>query len=143
MHGIGTFRTDSMQAVITGMCCLLLIPRLAPGLGALLHCNRSQVCLNLYLKVEPDRDYCQWHMGTHIACSRQFQLFILVVDHDTSSRLCTVLVYARHCQCRTDSTQTVIAGMCFLFNLLLIPRLAPGQWQHWQGLALFRAVNCL
>jgi hypothetical protein len=50
MHGIGTFRTDSMQAVIAGMCFLLL--RLAPGLGALLRCNLrlSQVWLpvNLY-----------------------------------------------------------------------------------------------
>ena len=48
MHGIGTFRADSMQAVITGMCILLLVLRLAPGLGALLRCNLSQVCLNLY-----------------------------------------------------------------------------------------------
>ncbi len=60
MHGIGiiigfgTFRTDSesMQAVITevDMCFLrlLLILRLAPGLGALLRCNPRQVCLNLY-----------------------------------------------------------------------------------------------
>ncbi len=40
LHVIGTFRTDSMQAVIAGMCFLLLIPRLAPGLGALLRCNR-------------------------------------------------------------------------------------------------------
>ena len=41
-----------MQAVITGMCILLLVLRLAPGLGALLRCNltvpSSQVCLNLY-----------------------------------------------------------------------------------------------
>jgi hypothetical protein len=35
-------------AVITGMCILLLVLRLAPGLGALLRCNLSQVCLNLY-----------------------------------------------------------------------------------------------
>ncbi len=54
MHGIGTFRTDSMKAVITGTCFLLLILRLAPlqvaGLGALMRCttNHSQVCLNLY-----------------------------------------------------------------------------------------------
>ncbi len=54
-----TFRADSMQAVITGMCILLLVLRLAPGLDgevdALLRCNlshvayiSSQVCLNLY-----------------------------------------------------------------------------------------------
>jgi hypothetical protein len=48
MRGIGTLRTDSMQAVIAGMCFRLLIPRLAPGLGAILRCNLSQVCLNLY-----------------------------------------------------------------------------------------------
>ncbi len=36
-----------MQAVITGMCILLLVLRLAPGFGALLRCNLSQVCLNL------------------------------------------------------------------------------------------------
>ncbi len=43
-----TTGTDSMQAVITGMCILLLVLRLAPGLDALLRCNLSQVCLNLY-----------------------------------------------------------------------------------------------
>ncbi len=29
------------QAVIAGMCFMLLIPRLAPGLGTLLRCNRT------------------------------------------------------------------------------------------------------
>ena len=50
MHGIVTSRVDTVRAVIagTGMCFLLLTPRLAPGLGALLRCNLSQVCLNLY-----------------------------------------------------------------------------------------------
>ncbi len=36
LHGIGTFRTDSIQAVTTGMCFLLLrlISRLAPAARA-------------------------------------------------------------------------------------------------------------
>jgi hypothetical protein len=49
MHGIGTCRTSSTQAAIDGMCFLLLIPRLAPRLGDLLRCNRSQVCSEFFL----------------------------------------------------------------------------------------------
>jgi hypothetical protein len=57
MHGIGASRTDSMHAVITGMCILLLVPRQAPGLGTLLCFSLSQGVLESLLELAKVQKY--------------------------------------------------------------------------------------